>query len=377
MISMTRSITLHHALAEISGSLGDFGTILPLTFGMILATGVPAGPVLLLLGLWHLFAGVVYKTPIPVEPMKAIAVLAIAGQADSGTMAAAGLILGVIFLSLGASGWVSAIIERIPEPVTRGIQLGLALLLVRSGVQYAIPDPYLAIIGVAIILFFTLAHRFSRLPDLSAIAVLVTGVALGSVLHGLPAWGFPFPQGLTIPGTGDWAVAAGTMVVPQVILTLTNSIAATVLIAGDLFKSRISPDRISTSIGIMNLISAPLGGIPVCHGAGGVAALYRFGASTSVANFIAGAVLFVIAVFSADHGIVTLFPVGLLGSLLFFVAIDLGRSGLKTDALPTTIVTGIVSVATSVTIGFLAGVVVWLIQRFISRRGEVDRSGSA
>lgn len=114
------------------------------------------------------------------------------------------------------------------------------------------------------------------------------------------------------------------MVVPQVILTLTNSIAATVLIAGDLFKSRISPDRVSTSIGIMNLVSAPLGGIPVCHGAGGVAALYRFGASTSVANFIAGAVLIVIAVFSADHGIVTLFPVGLLGSLLFFVAIDLG-----------------------------------------------------
>lgn len=87
--------------------------------------------------------------------------------------------------------------------------------------------------------------------------------------------------------------------------------------------------------------------------------------------------LIVIAVFSVDHGIVTLFPVSLPGSPLFFVAIDLGRSGLKTAALLTTIVTGIVSVATSVTIGFLAGVVVWLIQRFISRRGEVDRSGPA
>jgi MFS superfamily sulfate permease-like transporter len=124
----------------------------------------------------------------------------------------------------------------------------------------------------------------------------------------------------------------------------------------------------------MNLISAPLGGIPVCHGAGGVAALYRFGASTSIANYIAGGVLIVIAIFSADHGIVTLFPVGLLGSLLFFVAIDLGRSGLKTNALPTTLVTGIVSAATSVTIGFLAGVVVWLIQRFIIKRRENDGS---
>lgn len=113
----------------------------------------------------------------------------------------------------------------------------------------------------------------------------------------------------------------------------------------------------------------------------GVAAQYWFRVSTSVANLIAGAVLIVIAVFSVDHGIVTLFPVGLPGSPLFFVAIDLGRSGLKTDALLTTIVTGIVtgivSVATSVTIGFLAGVVVWLIQRFISRRGVVDRSGPA
>ncbi|ACL16642.1 putative sulfate/molybdate transporter [Methanosphaerula palustris] len=369
---MTRSITFHHALSEISGSLGDFGTILPLTFGMILATGAPAGPVLLLLGLWHLFAGVVYKTPIPVEPMKVIAVLVIAGQADRGTMAAAGLILGFLFLSLGISGWISVIVERIPEPVTRGIQLGLALLLVRSGFQYAIPDPYLAIIGVGIILFFIMAHRFSRLPDLSAIAVLVIGVALGISLHGLPAWGFPFPQGLTIPGIGDWPAAAGSMVVPQMIQTLTNSIAAVVLITGDLFKTRVSPARVSTSLGIMNLISAPLGGIPVCHGAGGVAALYRFGASTSIANYIAGGVLIVIAIFSADHGVVTLFPVGLLGSLLFFVAIDLGRSGLKTNALPTTLVTGIVSAATSVTIGFLAGVIVWLIQRFIIKRREND-----
>ena len=140
------------------------------------------------------------------------------------------------------------------------------------------------------------------------------------------------------------------------------------LIAGDLFKSEISPKRVSTSIGIMNLVSAPLGGIPVCHGAGGVAALYRYGASTSVANFIAGTVLIVIAIYSADQGIVTLFPVGLLGSLLFFVAIDLARSGLKTTSFPSTLVTGIVSVATSMTIGFLAGVIVWLIQRSYSRR---------
>ena len=73
---------------------------------------------------------------------------------------------------------------------------------------------------------------------------------------------------------------------PQLPLTLTNAVIVTALVCRDLFPAtaaRASERNLALSTGVANLVLAPLGAMPMCHGAGGVQAEHRFGARTGVA----------------------------------------------------------------------------------------------
>ena len=313
-------------------------------------------------------AGLVYRQPIPIEPMKTVAVVAIAGQATAGEVVAGGILLGALFLVLGLSGWIDPIVARIPVPVTRGVQLGLALLLARSAVVYGIGDPVLAAAGLAIVGAFVLLRRRWSVPDLSALLILALGVALGVLAGGVPAPAVPLPYPV-LPAAADWLPALLVLVLPQAVLTLTNSIAATELLARDLLPRPPTAGLLSRMIGAMCLVSVPLGGIPMCHGAGGLAARYRFGGRTGLSNAIAGLVLVLIAVFAGSADAVALFPAGLLAALLLVVALELARAGLRTDAPVPTVVVALVSLVTSLTVGFVAGwLVLWALARWRPRR---------
>lgn len=349
---------------EAAGAVGNFGTVLPLLFGMVLATGIAPGPALLFFGLWYAVAGFVYRQPIPIEPMKTVAVVAIAGQATEGEIVAAGLLLGVLFLGLGLSGWIDRLVGWIPVPVTRGVQLGLALMLARSAVVYGIADPVLALAGLAVVGAFVLVRRRYPVPDLSAILILVLGVVLGALAGGLPAPSIPLPYPV-LPAAGDWLPALLILVLPQAVLTLTNSIAATELLARDLLPRPPTAGFLSRMIGAMCLVSVPFGGIPMCHGAGGLAAQYRFGGRTGWSNLFAGIVLVLIAVFAGSVAVVALFPPGLLAALLVVVALELARAGFRTSAPVATAVVALVSIASSLTAGFVAGwIVFWAMGRW-------------
>ncbi len=341
-------------VSEAAGAVGNFGTVLPLLFGIVLATGIAPAPALLFFGLWYAVAGLVYRQPIPIEPMKTVAVVAIAGQATAGEVVAGGLLLGALFLLLGLAGWIEPIVARIPVPVTRGVQLGLALLLARSAVVYALKDPALALAGLAVVGAFFLIRRRWAVPDLSAILILVLGIVLGVLAGGVPEPAVPLPYPV-LPAAADWLPALLVLVLPQAVLTLTNSIAATELLARDLLPRPPSAGLLSRMIGAMNLIAVPLGGIPMCHGAGGLAAQYRFGGRTGWSNAIAGLVLVLIAVFAGSPAVVALFPTGLLAALLLVVALELARAGRRTDAPVPTVVVALGSVVTSLTVGFVVG----------------------
>jgi MFS superfamily sulfate permease-like transporter len=75
----------------------------------------------------------------------------------------------------------------------------------------------------------------------------------------------------------------------------------------------------------MNLVAAPLGGVPMCRGAGGIAGHVRFGARTGGALVVLGALLLVGALFFADSAetVFRLFPVPVLGVILFFGGVEL------------------------------------------------------
>ena len=348
---------------EAAGAVGNFGTVLPLLFGVVLATGIAPGPALLFFGLWYVVAGLVYRQPIPIEPMKTVAVVAIAGQATVGAVVAGGLLLGGLFLALGLAGWIDPIVARIPVPVTRGVQLGLALLLARSAVTYGLADPVLAVAGIAVVGAFVLVRRRWAVPDLSAILVLALGLALVALGGGMSAPAVPLPRPV-MPMPGDWLPALVVLVLPQAVLTLTNSIAATELLARDLLPRPPTAGLLSKMIGAMNLVAVPLGGIPMCHGAGGLAAQYRFGGRTGWSNAIAGLVLVLIAVVAGTPAAIALFPTGLLAALLLAVALELARAGLRTDAPVPTLVVAVVSFFTSLTVGFVAG---WLVLLALAR----------
>lgn len=183
-------LPLSFSLTELAGSLGDFGTIIPLILAVALVSDVDPRYILLFFGIWFILTGLYYRLPIPLEPMKAIAVVVIAagttGGISAGEIAVAGLVLGAIFLALGYGRFFEIIERYVSQSVVRGIQLGLALLIFRSSAGFIIEDPLFFGIGIAVIVGFLLLVRFRGIPDLSSICVIAVGVVGGIMLSGLP-----------------------------------------------------------------------------------------------------------------------------------------------------------------------------------------------
>ena len=125
----------------------------------------------------------------------------------------------------------------------------------------------------------------------------------------------------------------------------------------DLIHREVEPDKLSISIGLMNLTSVPFGGFPMCHGAGGLAAQYRFGARTGGSNIISGIILLPIALFFASPEFVAIIPLGVFSALLVFVAIELGKHSFKTSSYIITITIAILALITNMTIAFIVGMV--------------------
>jgi MFS superfamily sulfate permease-like transporter len=348
---------LQFSLSELAGAFGDFGTIIPLILAVALVTSMNIGAMLLFFGIWYIITGYYYGLPIPIEPMKAIAVIVIAERLGAGEIAAAGLILGVLFLLMSYGPLLLWLEAAIPTAVTRGIQLGLALLLVKTSVGFIISDPLFSVTGITIVLVFLVLILYQdSIPDLSALIIIIAGVTAGVVINGLPQMQlltFPAP---VIPSPADYVNAIYELVPSQALLTVTNAILATALLTKDLFRREVPAPNLSRSIGIMNLISVPLGGFPMCHGAGGLAGQYRYGARTGIANIIAGLIFIVLAFFFASADLLTFIPVGFFGALLLFVALEMGKYSLRTELLPVTILIGVIALVISMTIAFLAGI---------------------
>jgi MFS superfamily sulfate permease-like transporter len=123
-------------------------------------------------------------------------------------------------------------------------------------------------------------------------------------------------------------VVVGTLLfaLPQIPLTLGNAVIAITAENNELFPNRpVTEKKIAISQGIINLASPLFGGIPMCHGAGGMAGHVRFGARTGGALVILGSMLILIALFFSDSVsiIFKIFPNAILGVILFFAGSEL------------------------------------------------------
>ena len=344
-------------LEEIAGAIGDYGTLFPIVLGVAFVSNLNLGHILLFFSAWYIITGLYYKMPMPVEPMKVIGTIVIAGGLSQQEITASGMILGALFLILGFCKGMKFIQEKVPSSVVRGIQMGLALILFKTSINFIIKDSILSIICITIIILFFVANKFTQVIDISAIVVLLIGMVIGLMESGIPQVRIlPLPT-LIFPGIQDFVKGGWLLAISQAPLTITNAILSTSLLMQDLIRKEVEPDKLSISIGLMNLTSVPFGGFPMCHGAGGLAAQYRFGARTGGSNIISGMILLPIALFFASPEFVAIIPLGVFGALLVFVAIELGKHSLKTNSYIVTITIAILALIFNMTIAFIIGMV--------------------
>ena len=317
---------------ELAGAFGDIGTDLPLLFGMVLAAGLDSTGVFVVFGLLQIATGIVYRVPMPMQPLKAMAVLVIAGGISGPVLFGGGLAIGAVMLVLAASGALGWVAARIPLCVVRGIQLGLGLSLASLALRDYVPSQglhgwLLAALGFAVLLALW-GHR--RVPP----GLVVVGLGLLYALAfraDLPALasgvGFELPA-LRHPAWAEIVTGFFVLALPQLPLSLSNSVIATSQTVSDLFPERpVGVRKIGLTYGIVNLIAPFLGGVPVCHGSGGLAGHYALGARTGGSVVLYGSILAGIGLFlsGALQQVVEIFPLPILGVVLLAEALTLMR----------------------------------------------------
>ena len=359
-----------YSIRETAGAFGDLGTLIPFVVGYITINHMDPAGVLIAFGVFKLWAGLYFKTPVPIQPMKAIGTAAIthAGTISTGAIWASGLFTGVFWLIMGVTGTVGWIARITSRPVVQGIVLGLGLGFVLEGVKMMAADPLLAVVGVTLTFLLLSSDRIPAMLVLlglgGAVAVMREPNLLGEL--GRMSFHFRLPEmALTRIGWEDLAVGIMVLGVPQVALTLGNAIIATVEENNTLFPDRrISVKEVAVDHGIMNLVGTSLGGVPMCHGAGGMAGHVRFGARTGGALVILGALILFIGLFLSDSvaTLFKLFPRSLLGVILLFGGLELA-AGAHGDALKrgdryVVLLTAGISLW-NMGVGYLAGLALW------------------
>ncbi|WP_306153406.1 putative sulfate/molybdate transporter [Roseovarius sp. MMSF_3281] len=364
-------------LREANGALGDIGTLLPLSLGTIALAGLSAPMVLMGFGLFYIITGLVYRLPVPVQPMKAIAAVAMLGVVSPAEIALSGVLIGLVLLMLGGSGLIDQIARLVPQSVLSGLQLGLGLSLGWVAVGL-VQDQWL--IGV---LSFGVAITALRAGTHAALLTIIAGVAFG-LIAGLPEGPPPraAPWGMPHFDFADLPLAITDLALPQLALTLTNAVFLTTLVAGDLFGARavhVSARNLCLTSGLANLLLAPMGALPMCHGAGGVAAHRRFGARTGAAPCMIGGLLLLIAILPppVQGAILSAIPTATLGALLLIAAWELAISRRLIDARPSCrpviAVTALATVLANPLLGLVAGTCAEIVRKIIVSKRKIRR----
>lgn len=351
---------------EFAGAFGDFGTSLPLLIALIPATGADSVSVFVVFGLAQIFAGLAYGVPMPAQPLKVVAALAIAGNMDASIVYGAGLSAGVVMMAMTMTGLLDWLARLVPKAVVRGIQLGVGLKLALLALTYTGADGGSGYVLAAVCFVVTLA-LFSRRSIPPALAIVALGIVYALVTKRVDldavgaGWGLTLPQ-LYVPNTTDLVQGFLLLSLPQIPLSLGNSVLATRQLAHDLFPEKeVTARKIGFTYSLINLTAPFFSGIPMCHGSGGMAGMHVFGARTGGAPVIYGSMFVVLGLFfgQVSTEMTAAFPRPVLGILLLFQALALATlvRDMAGDAAGFSIALLVGIVAIGLPYGFLVGLV--------------------
>ncbi|MEX0600278.1 MAG: putative sulfate/molybdate transporter [Rhodothermales bacterium] len=315
---------------ELAGAFGDMGTDVPLLIGMALVAGLDGTSVLVLFGVMQILTGLVYRMPMPVQPLKAMAAIVIAQEATASMLYGAGLAIGVVMLVLAVTGLLDWLGRVIPKCVVRGIQFGLGLQLAYVALgDFVQADGFSGYVLAAVAFVITvLLLGNKRFP--AALPVVVLGVAYAVAFNfdeGMmsSSFGFGLPE-MHVPRLTDIATGFLILALPQIPLSLGNSVLATRQLSEDLFPKRpLTIRKIGVSYALMNLVNPWFGGVPTCHGSGGMAGHFAFGGRTGGSVVIYGLLFISLGLFFGGgfDQMARAFPLPMLGILLLFEALAL------------------------------------------------------
>lgn len=402
-------------LAELSGSCGDFGTLIPLLVAMARNRTIHLAPTLLLSGVVHIVTGCYWDIPMPLQPMKAIASLAIAQEFTRTQVTAAGVGMGLCFLLLSIRNTIDVVHRWIPSSIIGGLQLGVGWKLALKGIHMIQGLPWWFATSIDCVTFSIVCgliclyglkkkvsqdaprthHGLERTLDFSpgvirscmkqppiGILLFLLGVSLATVnLRRNPSSDTVTSEPLLVNAlhsatAEDWRIGILSGTLTQLPLTTLNSCLSVCLLAQTLFPEvkshRVSRRSVCISIGLVNCCLCPLGMMPTCHGAGGLAGQHRLGANSGVSMVLLG--LFKIGMgLVASQGlllrVLDALPVSVLGILLVLAGHELaatgvikvaksslGIAGTGEDAMVVCLITALVIVGTGHThVGALCG----------------------
>ncbi|CAL9241361.1 unnamed protein product [Arabidopsis halleri] len=414
---LRRRLRLKNPLSsELSGAVGDLGTFIPIVLTLTLVSNLDLSTTLIFTGFYNIATGLLFDIPMPVQPMKSIAAVAVSESPHltPSQIAAAGASTAATLLLLGATGAMSFLYNLIPLPVVRGVQLSQGLQFAFTAIKYvrfnydaatlkpsSSPRTWLGldglILALAALLFIILStgsgndrdaedadfaetssnesqSRRRRLRLLSsipsALIVFVIGLVLcfirdPSIFKDLKFG--PSKFHILRITWDDWKIGFVRAAIPQIPLSVLNSVIAVCKLSNDLFDKELSATTVSISVGVMNLIGCWFGAMPVCHGAGGLAGQYRFGARSGLSVIFLGIGKLIVGLVFGNSfvRILSQFPIGILGVLLLFAGIELAMASkdmnTKEDSFIMLVCAAVSMTGSSAALGFGCGVVLYLL----------------
>lgn len=367
-------VYLKQYLLNISASFADLGIILPLVLGVSVATGMNTGFMLIGLGIFALISGIVYRRPIPAQPMKVVAALAIVGQLNQQAVIATGLLMGLIVLILGITGLAGHLKKLISSTILLGIQASLAISLLLTALPLIEDSLFVALIllGIFIVLKKSLFHPIAFI-SVFAVSLYIYGESPQFNLAPSIEWELPV---LFMPGIEAFMSALKQAFLPQLALTLTNALLLTAAIAHDYYpedKTNITENKLALSTGGLNLLLAPLGAVPMCHGAGGLVAYHTAGGRNGLPVIVLGIVLIGVGLLtgSAASWYLDRLPEASFGVLLLITATYVvePKKLLKESLLSRFIILLIIglTIIHSILVGLVAGLLFEYLSRIMSR----------
>jgi len=367
---------------EIAGAFGDLGTLIPFVVAYIGVLKMDPLGVLLAFGVSMIICGLFYRTPIPVQPMKAAGAIATTQAAQTLVITpamvwGASLVTGLVWLILGLTGTARHVGKLVSRPVVLGIILGLGFNFMIEGGKMMAQNWWiggLCLLATCLLLSNRIVPAMFLLLLFGAGYGILSDPSLLTALKDVHVT-FRAPQfALGAITLNDLLIGAVFLALPQIPLTLGNAVIAITEENNRLFPNRrVNENTIANSTGLMNLFSAGIGGVPMCHGAGGMAGHVQFGARTGGAPIVLGIVLIFIALLLSDSvgTLMQMFPPPVLGVILFLTGaqLALGSCDLSKDKGErfVTILTAGLSVW-NVGIAFVVGMAgYWLFKRSLLR----------